>query len=94
MIPRITSFEPMADYKLLVNFDGGRTVVYDVGDDIRQIEAFEDLKTIPRLFENASLDPSRTCIVWNDRIDLPSDTIYEYGHLLGSDCAMPEKARM
>jgi hypothetical protein len=23
MIPRITSFEPMADYKLLVNFDGG-----------------------------------------------------------------------
>ena len=63
MIPRITSFEPMADYKLLVNFDGGRTVVYDVGDDIRQIEAFEDLKTIPRLFENASLDSSRG-LVW------------------------------
>ena len=88
MIPRIASFEPMADYKLLVNFDEGRTVIYDVGDDIRQIEAFEDLKTIPRLFENASLDSSRTCIVWNDRIDLPSDTIYEYGRLVGSICEM------
>ncbi|MBO5939816.1 MAG: hypothetical protein J6R18_01280 [Kiritimatiellae bacterium] len=31
--------------------------------------------------ENASFDSSRTCIVWNDRIDLPSDAIYEYGHL-------------
>ena len=77
MIPRIASFEPMADYKLLVNFDEGRTVIYDVGDDIRQIEAFEDLKTIPRLFENASLDSSRTCIVRDERINLPSDTIYE-----------------
>lgn len=22
---------------------------------------------------------SRTCVFWNDRIDLASDTIYEYG---------------
>jgi len=79
MIPRISRIEPMADFKIRVTFDEGRTVVYDVGIDIKEIKAFEDLKTLPYLFKNATLDSSRTCIVWNERIDLPSDTIYEYG---------------
>ena len=79
MIPRISRIEPMADFKIRVTFDEGRTVVYDVGIDINEIKAFEDLKTLPYLFKNATLDSSRTCIVWNERIDLPSDTIYEYG---------------
>ena len=79
MIPRISRIEPMADFKIRVTFDEGRTVVYDVGVDIKEIKAFEDLKTLPYLFKNVALDSSRTCIVWNERIDLPSDTIYEYG---------------
>ena len=79
MIPRIKSISPMADFKLLVDFDGGRRVIYDVADDIRNIEAFEELRTLHGLFSNAKLDSSRTCVVWNERIDLPSDTIYEYG---------------
>ena len=79
MIPRISRIEPMADFKIRVTFDEGRTVVYDVGIDIKEIKAFEDLKTVLYLFKNATLDSSRTCIVWNERIDLPSDTIYEYG---------------
>ena len=79
MIPRISRIEPMADFKIRVTFDEGRVVVYDVGADINEIKAFEDLKSLPYLFKNATLDSSRTCIVWNDRIDLPSDTIYEYG---------------
>ena len=79
MIPRISRIEPMTDFKIRVTFDEGRTVVYDVGADINEIKAFEDLKTLPYLFKNATLDSSRTCIVWNERIDLPSDTIYEYG---------------
>lgn len=28
---------------------------------------------------DAQLDSSRTCIFWNDRVDLASDTILEYG---------------
>jgi len=79
MIPRIAKIKTLPDYKLLVNFDEGRNVVYDVGDDIGMIKAFEDLRTLPGLFESARLDTSRTCVVWNDRIDLPSDAIYEYG---------------
>ena len=65
----------MADFKLLVVFDEGRRVIYD----IESIEAFRELRTLPGLFANARLDSSRTCVVWNARIDLPSDTIYEYG---------------
>ncbi|MBO5905811.1 MAG: DUF2442 domain-containing protein [Kiritimatiellae bacterium] len=79
MIPRIKDIQPLENYKLFVRFDEGKEVVYDVGEDISSIKAFEDLKVIPGLFENVSLDSSRTCIIWNERIDLPSDTIFEYG---------------
>ena len=79
MIPRIKSIEPKDGFKLVVNFDEGRSVVYNVADDIREIEAFKELETLPGLFGNARLDSSRTCVVWNERVDLPSDTIYEYG---------------
>lgn len=79
MIPRIKSYKPMKDYQLLVAFDDGRIVKYDVMDDIRSIPAFKDLETVYGLFANAQLDSSHTCIYWNDQIDLPSDTIYEYG---------------
>ena len=79
MIPRIKSYQPLKDYQLLVSFDDGRPVRYDVADDIATLPAFQDLRTERGLFENAQLDTSRTCIYWNDRIDLPSDAIYEYG---------------
>ena len=79
MIPRIKTFQPIDNYRLRVAFDDGRTVIYDVGEDIRSIPAFRSLETIYGLFQQAQLDDSRTCIYWNDEIDLPSDTIYEYG---------------
>ena len=79
MIPRIKSFVPEEGYQLLVTFDDGRVVRYDVMDDIRTIPAFRDLESEYGLFQHAQLDQSRTCIYWNDQIDLPSDTIYEYG---------------
>ena len=62
-----------------VVFDDGRIVTYDMKDDIRTIPDFRALETECGLFQNVQLDASRTCISWNDRIDLPSDTIYEYG---------------
>ncbi len=79
MIPRIKNVEPQKDFQLCVSFDDGKTVIYDVKEDINQISAFEDLRTQCGLFENVQLDESRTCLFWNDYIDLPSDTIYEYG---------------
>ena len=79
MIPRIKSVKPQENYKLLIQFDGGETVIYNVMEDIDAIDDFVPLKTERGLFENVQLDDSRTCIYWSDRIDLPSDTLLEYG---------------
>ena len=79
MIPRIKSVKPQDNYKLLIQFDGGETVLYNVLEDIDAIDDFGPLKTERGLFENVQLDDSRTCIYWSDRIDLPSDTLLEYG---------------
>ena len=79
MIPRIKSVKPLENYVLNIVFDDGKDVLYDVMDDIQTIPSYEVLKTIHGLFEQVQLDQSRTCIYWNDYIDLPSDTLYEYG---------------
>ena len=82
MIPRIKTLTPEKNYRLFVAFDDGREVSYDVAEDIVAIPQFAALKTTPGLFDSVQLDESRTCITWNDQIDLPSDTLYEYGKVL------------
>ena len=79
MIPRIKSLNDRNDYKLEVLFDDGKRVLYDVKEDINQIPDFKDLIAIDGLWKQFALDESRTCIYWNDRIDLASDSVYEYG---------------
>jgi len=79
MIIRIKNFRPTNDYKLFVTFDNGKSVIYDMNEDIDTLPGYSDLKQIHGLFRQAQLDESRTCIYWNDRIDIPSDEIAEYG---------------
>ena len=78
MIQRITNLKPLQDYQLFVRFDDGKQVIYDVKEDMG-LPGYIALREIPGLFEQVQLDESRTCIFWNDEIDLPSDIIYEYG---------------
>lgn len=85
MIPRIKSITPMQGYFLQVVFDDGKKCLYDVNSDIETIKGYGDLKTIYGLFEQVQLDESRTCVFWNDYIDIPSDAIYEYGEILQDD---------
>lgn len=79
MIPRIKSVKPISNYRLYVVFDDGKIVIYNVKDDIDTIESYKDLETIYGLFNQVQLDTSRTCVYWNESIDLSSDIIYEYG---------------
>ena len=79
MIPRIKSVKPHENYILYVIFDDGKECLYNVKEDRDSIEQYKDLETIQGLFEQAQLDESRTCVFWNEYIDLASDTIYEYG---------------
>ncbi len=78
-MPRIERIETKEDFQLIIWFNNGECVIYDVKDDIDSIDEFGVLKTEPHLFENVRVDESRTCIYWNDRVDLPSDTLLEYG---------------
>ena len=79
MIPRIRSIQPLENYILFVEFDDGKKVEYDVKDDIKSLADFRVRETECGLFQNVQLDSSRTCVYWTDRIDIPSDTILEYG---------------
>ena len=40
---------------------------------------YDGLEKIEGFYKNDKLDESRTCVYWNDRLDMPSDTIYKYG---------------
>ena len=84
MIPRIIDIKPLPDYLLSVSFDDGKRVLYDVKEDMA-LPGYDQLRTVTGLFQSVQLDQSRTCVYWNDEIDLPSDTIYEYGKALCYD---------
>lgn len=85
MIHRIKSIVPLPDYELLVVFDDGKTVVYDVKEDMKDIPAYEILRTTYGLFQRVQIDKSRTCVYWSPDIDLSSDAIYEYGKVKRSE---------
>lgn len=81
MIPRIKSVTVSENYHLHVIFDDGKDCMYDMNEDIHTLEGYSALKEIPGLFDLVQLDESRTCVFWNDSIDLPSDMIYEYARI-------------
>ena len=79
MIPRIKTLKAMDNFLLAVEFDDGHKVIYDVKEDIETLPTFRALKEVYGLFNQEQLDSSRTCVYWNDEIDLSSDSINEYG---------------
>ena len=79
MIIRIKSVEALDDYILLVTFDDDKVVEYDMKDDMKTLPSYDDLERIQGLWQQVLLDESRTCVYWNEYIDLPSDIIYEFG---------------
>ena len=81
MIQRIKSVETLPDHVLSVVFDDGCRVLYDLKEDF-SLPGYDSLRTIEGLFAQARLDESRTCVFWNDEIDLPSDIIREYGKVV------------
>lgn len=78
MIPRIKRVEPLPELVLSIVFDDGRRVLYNVADDLA-LPGYDALRDVPGLFAQVQLDQSRTVVYWTDDIDLPSDTLYEYG---------------
>lgn len=84
MIQRISSVTPLPDYLLSVSFDDGKRVLYDVKEDFN-LPGYSVLRDVFGLFQQVQLDKSRTVVYWNADVDLPSDTIYEYGREIMPD---------
>lgn len=78
MIERIKSLTPLNNFILRVEFLDGYTVLYDVKRNF-SLSGYELLRDVPGLFASAQLDQSRTCVYWNEDIDLSSDSIREHG---------------
>ncbi len=76
-MPKIKSILPLPDYHLRIAFDDGRIVLYDMNEDMNTLPGYDELRQ--GLFSHVQVDASRTCIFWNEDIDLPSDTLYEFG---------------
>lgn len=76
--------DTLQDYVLLVTFDDGKTVLYDVKEDIYTMLGYGALLS-NELFQKVQLNESRTCISWTSDIDLPSDAVYDYGMCINSD---------
>ena len=89
MIPRIKSVKPLKKYILQLVFDDGKIGFYDMEEDMNTLKGYDDLRHIHGLLEQVKLDESRTCVFWNDYIDLPSDTLYEFASInkSGNDLA-------
>lgn len=78
MVRKITAVVPLSNYVLLVSFDDGKSVLYDMKDDF-ELPGYVVLKDVEGLFYQVRVDKSRTCVCWSDDVDVPSDIIYEYG---------------
>lgn len=51
MIQRIKSVKTLSDYKLEIIFDDGRTVIYDVSEDMEDIPSHRQLRKSDTLYE-------------------------------------------
>lgn len=78
MVERIAKIKALPGLLLDVSFDDGKRVIYDVKTDL-SLPGYTALRDVFGLFPQVQLDESRTCVFWNDYIDLPSHAIYEYG---------------
>ena len=78
IIQRIKTITPLSEFRLSVCFDDGKQVIYDMKEDMH-LPGYNALRDACGLFRQVQLDESRTCVFWNEEIDLPSDIIYQYG---------------
>lgn len=79
MFHKLKAVSPLGGHMLLVHFADGTAKEYDMGPLIDRMEAFAPLKTVPGLFERASVDPGGYGVSWNDEIDLDCEELWHNG---------------
>lgn len=79
MFYKVTTVEPLSNYRLSVGFDTGEKKQYDVTPLFEKWDIFKSLATIKGLFEQVRVDKGGYGISWNDEIDLSCNELYYNG---------------
>lgn len=81
MVHRIQDVKAKDNYKIEAVFLNGEIVEYDVTQLFVLFPQFLILKDNVELFENVKVDQGGYGILWNDELDLDSESIWENGVL-------------
>lgn len=76
----IESVKALPNYQISAVFKNGETRCYDVSKLFNELKCFEALKTEPGLFEKVHSDSHGYGIIWNEKLDLSAEEIYQNGY--------------
>ena len=79
MFHKVKSVKTIKDYILEIVFEDNTIKYYDISTLFVKWPIFQDLKTIPKLFEQVKVDIGGYGISWNDEIDLSCNELWENG---------------
>lgn len=79
MIHRIKLVKPLDDMKILVIFRNGVEMRYDISQLYEKFPQFRRLEEDSDLYKGVQVDVGGYGLVWNDRLDLDAEDIWQYG---------------
>jgi hypothetical protein len=75
----IATVTPLPGYQLHATFVSGESRLYDASQLTKISPVFEDLYAIRGLFQQVRLDCGGLGVVWNENLDLSSESIWANG---------------
>lgn len=82
MFYKVKKVKPLENYILEITFQNDIIKYYDVSILFEKWEAFQNLKTNNRLFEQVKVDNGGYGISWNDEIDLSCSELWENSYTI------------
>ena len=79
MFHRVKNVNALSDFKLKVQFYDGITKIYDVKPIFEKLPVFNYFKDREEEFYKVTVDKGGYGIVWNDKLDLSCDELWENG---------------
>jgi hypothetical protein len=79
MFHKIKTIKPLKDFIIEAEFKNGVKKIYDVKPLFKEIPSFKELKKSAGLFERAKVSSGGYGVIWNDKLDLACDEIWENG---------------
>ena len=84
MFKKVSSVKPLPDFRLLVCFVAGETVIYDVKPLFSKFPDFKTLSNAEGLFSCVQVDTGGHGISWNDDLDLSCNELWGNGEIVQS----------